>query len=86
MQGTTLIQISIKIAFMQQNEIYKKFGERLKKLREDKNLSLNMLAYENDLNKSTLSRIENGLVDPKLSTIYKIAQGLEITIDELMKF
>ena len=71
---------------MQQNDICKKFGERVKKLREAKNLSLNMLAYENDINKSTLSRIENGLVDPKLSTIHKIAEGLEMSIDELMKF
>lgn len=45
-----------------------------------------MLAYENDLNKSTLSRIENGLVDPKLSTLNKIAESLEISLDELMKF
>lgn len=71
---------------MQQHDICKKFGERVKKLREAKNLSLNMLAYENDINKSTLSRIENGLVDPKLSTIHKIAEGLEMPIDELMKF
>jgi transcriptional regulator with XRE-family HTH domain len=71
---------------MQQDDICKKFGERVKKLREAKNLSLNMLAYENDINKSTLSRIENGLVDPKLSTIHKIAEGLEMPIDELMKF
>ncbi|KKP40330.1 MAG: Helix-turn-helix domain protein [Candidatus Peregrinibacteria bacterium GW2011_GWC2_33_13] len=67
-------------------EINKKFGEHLKKLREAKGTSLNMLAYENDLNKSTLSRIENGLVDPKLSTLYKIANSLEISLDELMKF
>ena len=70
----------------QEDNICKKFGERLKKLREAKNLSLNMLAYENDLNKSTLSRIENGLVDPKLSTLNKIAESLEISLDELMKF
>jgi len=68
------------------NNICKKFGVHLKKLREAKSLSLNMLAYENDLNKSTLSRIENGLVDPKLSTLNKIAESLEISLDELMKF
>lgn len=70
---------------MQQN-ICIQFGKHLKRLREAKGISLNMLAYENDLNKSTLSRIENGKVDPKLTTIYKIAQSLEITIDELIKF
>lgn len=72
---------------MQQDcKICEKFGKHLKKLREEKGISLNMLAYENDLNKSTLSRIENGLVDPKLSTLHKIAQGLEISLDKLMKF
>ncbi|EKE02977.1 MAG: transcriptional regulator, XRE family [uncultured bacterium] len=70
----------------QESNICKNFGKHLKKLREEKGISLNMLAYENDLNKSTLSRIENGLVDPKLSTLEKIAQGLEIPLDKLMKF
>jgi transcriptional regulator with XRE-family HTH domain len=69
-----------------ENNICKKFGEHLKNLREAKNLSLNMLAYENDLNKSTLSRIENGIVDPKLSTLNKIAESLELSLEELMKF
>ena len=69
-----------------EDNICKKFGEHLKKLREVKSLSLNMLAYENDLNKSTLSRIENGIVDPKLSTLNKIAESLELSLDELMKF
>lgn len=83
--GTPANQISIKIALMQ-HEVCKKFGEHLKTLRVDKGLSLNLFAYENDLNKSTLSRIENGIVDPKLTTLKKIADGLEIPLNELTNF
>ena len=67
-------------------ELLHRFGQHLKKLREDKGISLNLFAFENDLSKSTISRIENGLVDPKFSTIYKISKSFEIPMDELMKF
>ena len=83
--GTHTNEISIKIAFMQQNEIQKKLGKNIKKFRKKRKISLNLLAYENDINKSTLSRVENGLVDPKLTTVYKIAQSLDVTIDDLLK-
>jgi len=71
---------------MQHCNICEKFGKHLKQLREAKGISLNIFAFENDLNKSTLSRIENGLVDPKLSTLNKIAEGLEISLSKLMEF
>ena len=70
---------------MQQN-IAIKFGQHLKKLREKRKISLTLFAYENDLDKSTISRIENGLVDPKLSTLDKIAKAFEIPLSELMNF
>lgn len=69
-----------------QHDICIKFGNKLKSLREEKDISLNMLAFENDLNKSTLSRIENGKVDPKLSTLEKIAKSLDIPIKDLLDF
>ncbi|HAN20131.1 MAG TPA: hypothetical protein DCP51_00385 [Clostridiales bacterium] len=70
---------------MQQEKINVLFGKHLAKLRQAKGLTLEKLAYENDLSKSTISRIERGLVDVKLSTLAKIAEGLDISLDELMK-
>lgn len=64
----------------------KDFIKRLSKLRQAKGLTIEKLAYENDISKSTLSRIERGLVDPKLSTLIKIAKGLEIRPSKLFDF
>jgi transcriptional regulator with XRE-family HTH domain len=59
-------------------------GQRIKELREQKGLTLEKLAYENDIAKSTLSRIERGLVDVKYTTLLKIAEGLGIKTKELL--
>lgn len=58
-------------------------GTKIKELREKQGKTIERLAYENDITKSTLSRIERGLVDPKLTTIYKIAEALECNIKDL---
>lgn len=62
----------------------KRFGKRLKKLRESKDISLNMFAYENDIPKSSLSKIENGIIDFRFSTLLKIANALEVPLSELL--
>ena len=68
-----------------ENEIIKDLGQRLKYLREQKGVSLNIFAYENDLTTATVSRIENGLVDTKFSTLVKYAKGLEIPLEEIIQ-
>lgn len=64
--------------------IRKKLGNYLKSLREDKGISLNIFAYENDMTTATVSRIENGLVDTKFSTLIKYARGLEIPLENII--
>ena len=68
------------------SEEHKKFGIHLKKLREEKGLSLNMFCYENDLNKGEISKIERGIVDFRFSTINKIAESLEIPVHKLLDY
>lgn len=70
---------------MEQNDkkLTKKLGEYLKVLREEKGISLNLFAYENDLTTATVSRIENGLVDTKITTLIKYARGLEIPLEKI---
>jgi transcriptional regulator with XRE-family HTH domain len=62
----------------------KKFGLRLRKLRQDKGLSLNMFAYENDLSKASVSKIERGIIDFRFSTLLQMANALEISLSELL--
>jgi len=63
----------------------KKLGSYIRKLRENKNLSLNSFAYKNSIEPSTLSRIETGIIDPKYSMLIKIAAGFDIKVSELLK-
>ncbi|MFR1672189.1 MAG: helix-turn-helix domain-containing protein [Candidatus Gastranaerophilaceae bacterium] len=73
---------------MQQNdkEILTNFGKLLKELREQKKISLNKFALNSDdLTSATLSRIENGLVDFKFTTLIKISNALNISLSELFK-
>lgn len=71
---------------MEQNNkaLTKKLGRYLKVLREKKGISLNHFAYENDLTTATVSRIENGLVDTKISTLIKYARGLEVPLEKIL--
>ena len=66
--------------------IKKKIGKRIKELREKKGLTIEKLAYENDLAKGNLSELEKGQIDPKLSTLERIAKGLDVSLRELFDF
>lgn len=74
------------LTYMQQDEkqIIKLLGNYLKTLREIQNKSLNIFAYENDMTTATVSRVENGLVDSKFSTLIKYAKGLEIPLETIL--
>lgn len=63
-----------------------KIGAVLKSLRSNKTtLSCNKLEEEFELGRGSLNRIENGLVDCKLITLWKIAEALDIKPSELIK-
>ncbi len=80
-----IFEINI-ITSMERDEkkLIKLLGHYLKLLREEKGISLNIFAYENDLTTATVSRIENGLVDSKFSTLVKYAKGLEIPLENII--
>ena len=65
-------------------KLFKILGNYLKSLREQRGISLNIFAYENDMTTATVSRIENGLVDTKLSTLIKYAKGLEVPLENIL--
>jgi len=49
------------------------------------NKSQRLLADEYDIQKSLLSRIENGLNEPKLISIFTICEALDIKVSVLFK-
>jgi len=64
----------------------KKAGKLIKNLRKNfTGDSVNKFAFENDIDKGNLSRLENGLNDPKLSTLWKISEGFKIPLSDVIK-
>ncbi len=55
-------------------------GEVLKRLRQEKGMSLRMLAAKSGLSANALSMIERGRVSPSVSTLYKLADALGVSI------
>ncbi|WP_236979703.1 helix-turn-helix domain-containing protein [Membranihabitans maritimus] len=53
------------------------FGENIKKIREDKQLSLLQADYQSNIDESNISKYEHGKRDLRLSTIFKIAKMLK---------
>ncbi len=66
------------------SQLTEKLGMRIHKLRKEKGITLEHLAYENGMSKGNLSKIEKGLVDPQFTTLAKIAHGLGIKLKDLM--
>lgn len=73
---------------MQQTDLdnLKSFGEMVRKIRMEKSPSLNKIAFSRGgVTSATLSRIENGQVDFKFSTLIRLSQTLDIPLSELFK-
>lgn len=55
-------------------------GKRVREIRKQKNYTLKDLAEKSGLSISLLSQIERGIVDPTVSTFWKICTSLDIPI------
>lgn len=56
----------------------------LRNQRENKGYSIRGLSKLSGVSTATISRIESGLVDPKVSIVQRLAGALEISLDELV--
>lgn len=70
---------------MDKQKFLRELGLAIRKKREARNISLNQFAIDNDLTKSGLSKIENGLSNPQIMTLFKISQGLKINLNNLFE-
>ncbi|MFC7063310.1 helix-turn-helix domain-containing protein [Halobacillus seohaensis] len=65
-------------------KLAKQVGETLRRLRKERNVSLQELADMTGVSKLTLGNIERGEANPSLTIIWKIANGLTIPISALL--
>ena len=59
------------------------FGEYIRKLRSDKNLTLTQLAARLDMDSANLSKVENGKRDFDEKRLDKLADSLGLNVDRL---
>jgi len=60
------------------------FAQRLKQIRNQKDISMDEISKKSGIGKATLSRIENGQNLPNLKTLNKIAKALDMNVIELL--
>lgn len=78
--GVTLVSMNN----LRDKELLIKFGDRLKTIRNEHNMTLEQLAFASDIEISQVHRVEKGSINPTLSTLSALAKGLDITIAELI--
>lgn len=67
------------------DEIFKKLGQNLKKIREQKEMTQGDICRALNLDRGYISSIESGKRNPTLSTLKKLADALKVSVDELLK-
>jgi transcriptional regulator with XRE-family HTH domain len=60
-------------------------AKRIKQLRLDKGISQEELAHRSGLSRTGMGFLETGKRWPRLDTLMKVADGLSISVDELLK-
>jgi transcriptional regulator with XRE-family HTH domain len=71
---------------MSNNSLQINVGKQIQKIRESKGLSQQDLAAKCNFEKSNMSRLETGRVNPTLSTLEKVAKALDVSLIELFSF
>ena len=66
--------------------ILEQFGENLRKLRKERNLTQKKLALKSGLHINYIGMIERGERNPSLKNLEIIAIALNISLSDLMKF
>jgi transcriptional regulator with XRE-family HTH domain len=60
------------------------FGQRLRELRAQHGVSQDTLARKTDVHSTAIGRLERGSREPRLTTILRIARGLEVNPGALL--
>ncbi len=65
------------------NKLKKLLGKKVKELRTQK--SQTMFAYESGISSSIVSPLERGIKDPQFTTLWKLAEALNMPLSEFIK-
>jgi transcriptional regulator with XRE-family HTH domain len=62
------------VKYPTEKQVLKNLGKRIVLLRKERNISQSNLCYEIDIDLSTLSRLERGVLNVTHNTLYKTAK------------
>ena len=65
--------------------IIETLAKLIREKRESLNKSQRLLAYEYDIQKSLISRLENGINEPKLISLWTVCEAMNIKVSSLIK-
>ncbi len=68
-----------------EEKYFQKLGAKIRQLREEKEIDQKSFAFDCEIGRTQLYMIEKGRTNPRLLTLIKISDGLEISISELLK-
>lgn len=68
-----------------ESKYFQKLGAKIKRLREEKEIDQKSFAFDCEIGRTQLYMIEKGRTNPRLLTLIKIADGLEIPVFELLE-
>lgn len=66
-------------------DIKKKFGDRVRELREKRWLSQDKLAFESGIHRTWIGIVERGQRNLTLENIEKLAKALDVSLEELFR-
>lgn len=70
---------------MTEKELLLSIGQRIKKIRLDKGMSQIALAALINYEKSNMSRLESGTGNPTVTTLFRVANALEVSLTDLLQ-
>jgi len=62
----------------------KRLGSKLRSIREQKGLTISILAQKSDVNEKYIGKIERGESSPSVYIIKKLAKGLNLKLSEII--
>ena len=67
-------------------ELQQAVGMNIQRIRKGQKLSIDRLAEKTGVSRSMLGQIERGTVNPTVSILHKLAQGLHVPLEELVAY
>jgi len=70
---------------MKKEDVLKNIGLRIRQLREERNITQQVLAAECNFEKSNMSRIESGGSNFTIATLLKICEVLKVKLSDIVE-